>query len=198
MPHFTFSGPALATSFYLLNMGACWKNDGTACDGNTSTDVTRYLLMETNPGYDGGCKPETPLLCPRLHRFLNGTVVDRNSTSFPYGAYKYWCAPPSCGDRLPGEPTCDPDSNPMQQTIVKLAPHAEWAAHGFPAEPGAGWGPSGTSLAASRGFPGLRFARVGSPSEFACVLVSVTSRIQERHFGLFSHALSPVVSCVPL
>ena len=78
--------------------------------------------------------------CPRYHRFINGTIVSRNDTlHYPYDAYKYWCMPWECEDKLDGEPTCDPYSNPMQQSILKLGPHKEWGYHGFPSETGQGW-----------------------------------------------------------
>jgi hypothetical protein len=32
--------------FYFLNMGGCWKDAGVECDGDITTDVTRYLLTK--------------------------------------------------------------------------------------------------------------------------------------------------------
>ena len=133
------------SSFYFLNMGACWKNNNgnledVQCDGNTTTDVTRYVLMETNPEYMGNCNANNRMNCPRYHTFVNGTVVSRNDTnSYPYDAYKYWCVPWNCDDVLPGEPGCDEMSNPMAQNILKIAPHPEWAYHGFPSADGEGY-----------------------------------------------------------
>eukprot|EP01084_Bolivina_argentea_P155356 270733_1 len=134
-----------SSSFYFLNMGACWKNNNNGlkdvqCDGNTTTDVTRYILMETNPDYHVSCSKSNPMRCPRYHTFINGTVVSRNDTdSYPYDAYKEWCTPWGCDDLLPGEPVCDRESNPMQQNFMKLAPHPEWAYHGFPSSSGEGY-----------------------------------------------------------
>ena len=102
-----------SSSFYFVNMGACWKhNNGgrrdVLCDGNTTTDVTRYVLMETNPEYHVSCTVDAPMRCPRYHTFVNGTVVDRNDTlRYPYDAYKEWCSPWNCDDVWPGEPVCD-------------------------------------------------------------------------------------------
>ena len=84
------------SSFYFLNMGSCWKHNNNGlkdveCDGNTTTDVTRYVLMETNPEYHVSCTVNSPFNCPRYHTFINGTVVDRNNTAYyPYDAYKEW------------------------------------------------------------------------------------------------------------
>ena len=49
------------------------------------------------------------------------------------------CAPWNCDDLLPGEPRCDYYSNPMSQSIMKIAPHSEWEPHGFPAKAGQGY-----------------------------------------------------------
>ena len=89
------------SSFYFLNMGACWKHNNNGlkdvqCDGNTTTDVTRYVLMETNPNYHVSCTKDHPFSCPRYHTFINGTVVDRNNSGYPYDAYQEWCAPWNC------------------------------------------------------------------------------------------------------
>eukprot|EP01084_Bolivina_argentea_P155357 270734_1 len=127
------------SSFYFLNMCSCWKDNNIACDGNTTTDVTRNILMETNPEYHQACNVNNTMACPRYHTFINGTIVDRNNTnSFPYDAYKEWCAPYNCDDLLPGEVRCD-HSNPMAQSIMKIAPHSEWEPHGFPAKSGDGY-----------------------------------------------------------
>ena len=133
------------SNFYFLNMGSCWKHNNNGlkdveCNGNTTTDVTRYILMETNPDTPISCDSNNTMNCPRYHTFINGTVVDRNNTeSYPYDAYKAWCAPWNCEDLLPGEPRCDKYSNPMAQSIMKLAPHSEWEPHGFPYKSGQGY-----------------------------------------------------------
>ena len=85
-------------------MGSSWKHNNNdlkdvECDGNTTTDVARYVLMETNLSYHVSCSIDNPMHCPRYHTFINGTMVDRNNTvSYPYDAYKEWCAPWNCDD----------------------------------------------------------------------------------------------------
>ncbi len=78
-----------ASSMYFINMGGCWKLDGRPCDGNTTTDVTRYALMDT-----GGpliCSAAKQTSCPPYHTFINGSKVLRNNTEhFPYAAYKWF------------------------------------------------------------------------------------------------------------
>lgn len=89
----SFAGPPGATSMYVPNLGACWQNDGSPCTGDYLKDVTRYVLMETNPGYGRGCTKDSPHACPPWHQFVNGTRVAPGDPSYPYAAYKYWCYP---------------------------------------------------------------------------------------------------------
>ncbi|CAN1243386.1 hypothetical protein LINPERPRIM_LOCUS5668 [Linum perenne] len=35
-------GGGAKSQFYLIDIGSCWKNDGSPCDGDVLTDVTRY------------------------------------------------------------------------------------------------------------------------------------------------------------
>lgn len=79
--------------FYFLNYGACWKDTGVECDGDITTDVTRYLLFQL-PSADADqtkrCGPGAAqrALCPPYHRYRNGTVVTLEDTArFPFRAY---------------------------------------------------------------------------------------------------------------
>jgi hypothetical protein len=125
------------TQFYLPEISGCWKLDGSPCDGNLTTDVTRYICYMISPNVKtGSCSATHQASCPPYHVFLNGTVVYRNDTaSFPYGCYYMWCPSPNSG--LPG--SCDPYSNPNPQELLQLLPCEEWAPHGFPSAPGQGW-----------------------------------------------------------
>lgn len=149
--------PRDAMSFYLLNLGACWKIDGLPCDGDTRTDMTRYALFDlTGPGL---CAPgRGQRNCPGAHTFANGTTCFRNETQrFPYAAYKYYCWGASC----------DHFSNPALQEIIKLAPHAEWAPHGAPASADLGRAPQRYAIDAGALLARLHFAgpeaRAGQP-----------------------------------
>ncbi|KAJ1623079.1 hypothetical protein T492DRAFT_912883, partial [Pavlovales sp. CCMP2436] len=78
--------PRGSSSFYLLNLGACWTLSGGSCTGNTRRDVTRYVLLDiSGPSL---CAPSSPSNCPLAHRFANGSLVRRSELSrFPYAAY---------------------------------------------------------------------------------------------------------------
>lgn len=150
------------SSFYFLNTGSCWKLDGRQCDGDLTSDVTRYILLDLNAqshtiGGPGGrrvrCGPSTEdvVFCPRWHKRADGTIVPREDRDrFPYDAYIY--AGPHIPDPQPqlrgfagvtaapasglGENSLlwhyDNMSNPQAQDFLKLAPSPEWAQYGFP------------------------------------------------------------------
>jgi hypothetical protein len=96
------------SSFYFLNTGSCWKMDGRQCDGDLTTDVTRYILLDLNDqshviGGPGGkrvrCGPseDDVVYCPLWHKRADGTVISREDRErFPYDAYIY--AGPSVPD----------------------------------------------------------------------------------------------------
>eukprot|EP00756_Hemistasia_phaeocysticola_P053805 Hpha_TRINITY_DN29757_c0_g1::TRINITY_DN29757_c0_g1_i1::g.2522::m.2522 len=122
-------------SWYAPNMEACWDTrTRKPCRpyGDTNTMVHQQVLLDY--GGDDSCTRDNPQLgCPRYHRWRNGSTVHRNSSWFPYDAYKFYCGPcQSCDEMLPGERCCDPFSNSNGQSIYKLAPHPEWAFWGFP------------------------------------------------------------------
>nr|GMD10305.1 uncharacterized protein LOC109165184 [Ipomoea batatas] len=63
-PHFrvrftlnVIKGGGPSSQFYLLDMGSCWKNNGRPCDGNVTSDVTRYSEMILNPETPS-CNPQ--------------------------------------------------------------------------------------------------------------------------------------------
>ena len=65
-----------------------------ACDGDITTDVTRYLLFQLPapgaPPDAARCGPGAAqrALCPPYHRYRNGTVVLVDDTArFPFRAY---------------------------------------------------------------------------------------------------------------
>jgi hypothetical protein len=124
--------------FYFLNMGACWKDAGTPCDGDITTDVTRYLLFQIPaPGNAANastrCGPSAAqrALCPQFHRYRNGTLVTLDNPRFPFRAYH------SVSKRerdANGDFKCKHDcwSNPCDQDWVRIEPSPEWAEFGFP------------------------------------------------------------------
>ncbi|CAI0408283.1 unnamed protein product [Linum tenue] len=128
------------SQFYLIDIGSCWKNDGSPCDGDLLTDVTRYSEMIINPEIEPWCNPSNPYLCPPFHITPNGTKLYRNDTAnFPYGAYHLYCGPGNA--KFLEEPfsMCDPYSNPHSQELVQLLPHPVWGSYGYPTKPGEGW-----------------------------------------------------------
>uniref|UniRef100_A0A0D9WEI7 DUF7705 domain-containing protein n=1 Tax=Leersia perrieri TaxID=77586 RepID=A0A0D9WEI7_9ORYZ len=128
------------SQFYLMDMGGCWKNDGRPCDGDVTTDVTRYSEMIINPETPSWCTPGKVGLCPPWHTFRNGTRVHRDDAArFPYAAYHMYCSPGNA--RAAEQPTtpCDPYSNPQPQEIMQLVPHPVWGEFGYPTAKGQGW-----------------------------------------------------------
>ncbi|KAL9232192.1 hypothetical protein vseg_007330 [Gypsophila vaccaria] len=128
------------TQFYLMDMGSCWKNNGLPCDGDVTSDVTRYSEMILNPDVESWCNHGRLDQCPPYHTFPNGTIVHRNDTGmFPYAAYHMYCGP---GNALyPEYPNhlCDPYSNPQPQEILQILPHPVWGEYGYPTTKGEGW-----------------------------------------------------------
>lgn len=113
------------------------------CDGDITSDVTRYLLFQipagpgalAAPGGDAappprrcGPSPAQLALCPPSHRYRNGTVVLLSDAArFPFAAYH------SVSQRQPPF-RCKHDcfSNPCDQDWVRIEPAPEWAEYGFP------------------------------------------------------------------
>lgn len=128
------------SQFYLVDIGSCWKNNGSPCDGDTTTDVTRYCEMIINPDTASWCSPHGLRNCPPYHITADGRKIYRNdSANFPYSAYHYYCSPGN-GQHLDGSTsTCDPYSNPQPQELVQLLPHPIWADYGYPTKQGDGW-----------------------------------------------------------
>ncbi|CAK9200493.1 unnamed protein product [Sphagnum troendelagicum] len=134
-------GGGAESQFYLIDIGGCWKNNGLPCDGDVTTDVTRYSEMIINPQTASWCSPKSLSLCPPYHvSAADGTKIYRENTSdFPYSAYHIYCSPPNAAYAETPNLMCDPYSNPQAQEIVQLLPHPEWAVHGYPAKKGDGW-----------------------------------------------------------
>ena len=122
-------------------MGACWKDAGIQCDGDITTDVTRYLLFQIPTASSAGataarCGPGAAqrALCPPHHRYRNGTVVLlEDSARFPFRAYHSVSTRER--DASGGPFRCKHDcwSNPADQDWVRIEPAPEWAEYGFPA-----------------------------------------------------------------
>ncbi|KAL3688293.1 hypothetical protein R1sor_014602 [Riccia sorocarpa] len=128
------------SQFYLLDIGGCWKNNGKQCNGDLSTDVTRYSEMIINPDTPAWCGPDSLDLCPPYHISTNGQKYYRNDTmNFPYDAYHLYCAPYNAAFAEKPFKECDRFSNPQAQELVQLLPHPEWEVHGYPAKKGDGW-----------------------------------------------------------
>ncbi|KAL8040796.1 hypothetical protein ABFX02_10G122600 [Erythranthe guttata] len=128
------------SQFYLIDIGSCWKNNGTPCNGDVLTDVTRYSEMIINPQTAAWCSPTNIGNCPPYHITPNNTKILRNDTkNFPYGAYHYYCAPGNAQHLEKPYSTCDPYSNPQAQELVQLLPHPIWEEYGYPTKQGHGW-----------------------------------------------------------
>ncbi|CAH9113614.1 unnamed protein product [Cuscuta europaea] len=128
------------SQFYLLDIGSCWKNNGKPCDGDVTSDVTRYSEMILNPETISKCNATNLKMCPPYHTFPNGTRVHRSNTlHFPYGAYHMYCSPGNGENiEIPYVP-CDPYSNPQPQEILQILPHPVWGDYGYPTKKGEGW-----------------------------------------------------------
>ena len=102
----------LTTSkLYLPCHGGCWKLDGSPCDGDLDSDITRYICFLVNSA-SGGCEATNQAACPLFHIRSNDSVkLYRNDTrAFPYHCYSAHCGPGGGG--VGG---CDPYSNPGPQ-----------------------------------------------------------------------------------
>ncbi|CAN1243383.1 hypothetical protein LINPERPRIM_LOCUS5668 [Linum perenne] len=133
-------GGGAKSQFYLIDIGSCWKNDGSPCDGDVLTDVTRYSEMIINPETKPWCTPANPSQCPPYHITPNNTKVYRNDTArFPYAAYHLYCGPGNAKYLEEPVSICDPYSNPQAQELLQLLPHPIWEDYGYPTKPGDGW-----------------------------------------------------------
>lgn len=133
-------GGGPSSQFYLMDMGSCWKNSGQPCDGNVTSDVTRYSEMILNPNTTAWCRPDNLNSCPPYHTFPNGTRVHRNDTSrYPHGAYHMYCSPGNGEHLEKPNNLCDPFSNPQAQEILQILPHPVWGDYGYPTKQGEGW-----------------------------------------------------------
>lgn len=59
----TYFEPAAAVAFYMPEMAACWKLNGSACNGDVKTDITRYFEFVLSPEPPCG-SPTNYLNCP--------------------------------------------------------------------------------------------------------------------------------------
>ncbi|KAK6264567.1 hypothetical protein QQP08_019066 [Theobroma cacao] len=133
-------GGGPSSQFYLIDIGSCWKNNGQPCDGDTTSDVTRYCEMIINPNITAWCNANSLDMCPPYHTFPNGTRVHRSETTmFPYAAYHLYCAPGNAEQVEVPYSLCDPYSNPQPQEILQILPHPVWGEYGYPSKQGEGW-----------------------------------------------------------
>jgi len=126
--------------FYLPELSGCWKLDGSSCDGDILSDVTRYICFVMAPTVKPHCSPDNQKACPPYHALsATGERVYRNDTKrFPYSCYYMHCYAPN-DPAGQGENICDPYSNPNPQELMQILPCSEWGMHGFPSIPGQGW-----------------------------------------------------------
>lgn len=128
------------SQFYLMDMGSCWKNNGEGCDGDVTSDVTRYSEMIINPNTEAWCKADNLDSCPPYHTFANGTRVHRtNASYYPYSAYHMYCSPGNAEHAEDPFNICDQYSNPQPQEILQILPHPVWGEYGYPTKQGEGW-----------------------------------------------------------
>ncbi|XP_071905173.1 uncharacterized protein [Coffea arabica] len=128
------------SQFYLMDIGSCWKNNGKRCNGDVTTDVTRYSEMIINPSTQSWCKASDISKCPPYHTFPNGTRVHRGDKErFPYDAYHLYCAPGNAKYLEEPYNLCDHYSNPQPQEILQILPHPVWGDYGYPTRKGEGW-----------------------------------------------------------
>ncbi|KAK3009347.1 hypothetical protein RJ639_013083 [Escallonia herrerae] len=72
------------SQFYLMDIGGCWKNNGQPCNGDVTSDVTRYSEMIINPSTDSWCNPGSLASCPPYHTRPDGTRIHRSDKrNFP-------------------------------------------------------------------------------------------------------------------
>ncbi|XP_050290143.1 uncharacterized protein LOC126728343 [Quercus robur] len=133
-------GGGPSSQFYLLDIGSCWKNNGKPCDGDVTSDVTRYNEMIINPNASAWCQAKSLNACPPYYTFPNGTRIHRNdTTNFPYAAYHLHCSPGNAEHLEAPYSLCDPYSNPQPQEILQILPHPVWGEYGYPTKQGEGW-----------------------------------------------------------
>lgn len=61
-----------------MDIGSCWKNNENPCNGDVTSDVTRYCEMIVNPEIEPLCKSNELEQCPPYHTFSDGTRVSSN------------------------------------------------------------------------------------------------------------------------
>lgn len=128
------------SQFYLMDIGSCWKSNGKPCNGDVTTDVTRYSEMIINPSTQPWCKPNNLQLCPPYHTLPNGTRIHRtDNVNFPYSAYHLHCSPGNAQHLEEPYDLCDAYSNPQPQEILQILPHPVWGDYGYPTKKGEGW-----------------------------------------------------------
>ena len=129
---------------------------GEQCNGDITSDVTRYILLDINQKPTGRgpagkpltCGPaaDEQLLCPQWHDLARTgeRVFPSDTDRFPYDAYHYVGGSGRVGRRAltlsrgrvnenGGWTGFDHFSNPQEQDFIKLAPSAEWSPYGLPA-----------------------------------------------------------------
>ncbi|XWS18545.1 hypothetical protein CRYUN_Cryun32bG0054200 [Craigia yunnanensis] len=112
-------GGGPSSQFYLIDIGSCWKHNGQQCDGDTTSDVTRYCEMIINPNITAWCNANSLNMCPPYHTIPNGT---RNAEQLE--------VPHSL---------CDLYINPQPQEILQILTHPVWGENGYPTKQGEGW-----------------------------------------------------------
>ncbi|XP_058221414.1 uncharacterized protein LOC131331469 [Rhododendron vialii] len=133
-------GKSSRSQFYLMDIGSCWKNNGQPCNGDVTTDVTRYSEMIINPDVQSHCNSSHLSDCPPYHTFRNGTRIHRtDKDNYPYEAYHMHCSPGNAKYTEEPKNFCDPYSNPQAQEILQIVPHPVWGEYGYPTKKGDGW-----------------------------------------------------------
>ncbi|XP_010272748.1 PREDICTED: uncharacterized protein LOC104608444 [Nelumbo nucifera] len=133
-------GGSSKSQFYLMDIGSCWKNNGQPCDGDVTTDVTRYSEMIINPRTESWCRPDNLKFCPPYHTLPNGKRIHRtDKAKYPYEAYHMYCAPGHAQHVEEPYNLCDPYGNPQAQEVVQTLPHPVWGEYGYPTKKGEGW-----------------------------------------------------------
>ncbi len=91
--------PFFPHRFYLPEISGCWKLDGSPCDGDVETDITRYLCFITNPAVKADCGPKSLNACPPYHVRFDGRLVEACRCSLPlpveYLLHLHIASPPS-------------------------------------------------------------------------------------------------------
>ena len=121
------SGKPSCGMFYLPQWSGCWKLDGRLCDGDLTSDITRYAVL-TIDEESRLCRPDNIINCPPTHTRSDGTVVRREDPAFPHECYINFCSAHGEANTT----TCNPLSAPDAQEILAMQPCKEWAAYGAP------------------------------------------------------------------